>query len=46
MVVALVVLSVLAYRYYERTRPVAKIDVLSGEITKEGVHIEVDKPKN
>jgi hypothetical protein len=42
-----VALGVLAYLYYERTRPVAKIDVpgVSGEITKEGVHIEVGKPK-
>ena len=33
---------------YERTKPVVKIDVpgVSGEITKEGVDIEVDKPKN
>jgi len=47
LVVALVVLGVLAYLYYERTRPVAKIDLpgVSGEITKEGVHIDV-KPKN
>ena len=43
----IVALGVLAYLYYERTRPVAKIDVpgVSGEITKEGVHIEVGKPK-
>ena len=34
--------------YYERTKPVAKIDLpgVSGEITKEGVDIEVGKPKN
>ena len=44
----LVVLGVLAYLYYERTRPVVKIDVpgVSGEITKEGADIEVGKPKN
>ena len=44
----LVALGVLAYLYYERTRPVAKIDVpgVSGQITKEGVDIEVGKPKN
>jgi hypothetical protein len=43
-----VALGVLAYLYYERTRPVAKIDVpgVSGEITREGVHIEVGKPKD
>ena len=48
LVVALVALGVLAYLYYERTRPIAKIDVpgVSGEITKEGVHIDVDKQKN
>ena len=47
LLVGLVVLGVLAYLYYERTRPVAKIDLpgVSGEITKEGVHIDV-KPKN
>jgi hypothetical protein len=45
---ALVALGVLGYLYYERTKPVAKIDVpgVSGEITKEGVDIEVGKPKN
>ena len=45
---ALVALGVLAYLYYERTRTVAKIDVpgVSGEITTEGVNIEVGKPKN
>ena len=45
---ALVALGVLGYLYYERTKPVAKIDVpgISGEITKEGVDIEVGKPKN
>ena len=45
---ALVALGVLAYLYYERTKPIAKIDVpgVSGEITKEGVDIEVGKPKN
>ncbi len=44
----LVALGVLAYRYYERTRSVAKIDVpgVSGQITKEGADIEVGKPKN
>ena len=44
---ALVALGV-GYLYYERTKPVAKIDVpgVSGEITKEGVDIEVGKPKN
>jgi hypothetical protein len=44
----LVALGVLAYLYYERTKPVVKIDVpgVSGEITKEGVDIEVGKPKN
>ena len=45
---ALVALGVLAYLYYERTRTVAKLDVpgVSGEITEEGVNIEVGKPKN
>jgi len=45
---ALVALGALGYLYYERTKPVAKIDVpgVSGEITKEGVDIEVGKPKN
>jgi hypothetical protein len=44
----LVALGVLAYLYYERTKPVAKIDLpgVSGAITKEGVNIEVGKPKN
>jgi hypothetical protein len=44
----LVALGVLAYLYYERTKPVVKIDVpgVSGEITKEGVDVEVGKPKN
>jgi len=44
----LVALGVLAYLYYERTKPVAKIDLpgVSGEITREGVNIEVGKPKN
>ena len=44
----LLALGVLAYLYYERTKPVAKIDLpgVSGEITKEGVDIEVGKPKN
>ena len=48
LVVALVGLGVLAYLYYERTKPTAKIDLpgVSGEITKEGVDIEVGKPKN
>ena len=47
LAVVLVALG-LAYLYYERTKPVVKIDVpgVSGEITKEGVDIEVDKPKN
>ncbi len=41
----LVALGVLAYIYYERTKPVAKIDLpgVSGEITKEGVDTEVGK---
>jgi hypothetical protein len=45
---ALVALGVLAYLYYERTRTIAKIDVpgVSGEITKEGLDIEVGKPKD
>ena len=45
---ALVALGVLAYLYYERTKPIAKVDVpgISGEITKEGMDIEVGKPKN
>ena len=45
---ALVALGVLAFLYYERTRTIAKIDVpgVSGEITKEGVDIEVGKPKD
>jgi hypothetical protein len=44
----LVALGVLVYLYYERTKPVVKIDVpgVSGQITKEGVDIEVGKPKN
>ena len=44
----LVALGVLAYLSYEKTKPVAKIDLpgVSGEITKEGVDIEVGKPKN
>jgi hypothetical protein len=44
----LVALGVLGYLYYEKTKPVVKIDVpgVSGEITKEGVDIEVGKPKN
>jgi hypothetical protein len=44
----LVALGVLAYLYYERTKPDIKIDVpgVSGEITKEGVDVEVGKPKN
>jgi predicted GNAT family acetyltransferase len=48
LVIALVALGVLAYLYYQRTKPVAKIDVpgVSGEITKKGVDIEVGKPKN
>jgi hypothetical protein len=43
-----VAISVLGYLYYERTKPVVKVDVpgVSGEITKEGVDIEVGKPKN
>jgi hypothetical protein len=47
LLATLVALGVLAYLYYERTRPVAKIEVpgVSGEITKEGVDIEVGKPK-
>jgi hypothetical protein len=48
LLVALLAPGVLAYAYYERTRPVAKIDLpgVSGEITREGVNIEVGKPKN
>jgi predicted outer membrane lipoprotein len=48
LLAAALTLGVLAYLYYERTRPVAKIDVpgVSGEITKEGVHVEVGKPKD
>ena len=44
----LIALGVLAYLYYERTKPIVKIDVpgVSGEITKEGVDVEVGKPKN
>jgi hypothetical protein len=44
----LVALGVLAYLYYERTKPVVKIDVpgVSGEITKEGVDVEIGEPKN
>lgn len=44
----LVALGVLAYLYYERTKPIVKIDVpgVSGQITKEGVDVEVGKPKN
>ena len=44
----IVALVVLANRYYERTRSGDKIDVpgVSGQITKEGVDIEVGKPKN
>jgi hypothetical protein len=48
LAVVLVTLGVVAYLYYERTKPVVKIDVpgVSGEITKEGVDVEVGKPKN
>jgi len=48
LVAALVALGVLAYLYYERTRTIAKIDVpgVSGEITKQGVDIEVGKQKD
>jgi hypothetical protein len=48
LAVVLVVLGVVAYLYYEGTEPVVAIDVpgVSGEITKEGVDIEVGKPKN
>jgi hypothetical protein len=48
LLVALLALGVLAYAYYERNRPVAKIDLpgVSGEITREGVNIEVGKPKS
>ena len=44
---ALMAVGVLAYLYYERTRTIAKIDVpgVSGEVTKKGVDIEIDKPK-
>ena len=47
LAVVLVASRVIAYLYYERTKSVVKIDVpgVSGEITKEGVDIEVDKPK-
>ena len=47
LAVVLVTVGVLAYVYYERTRTVAKIDIpgVSGEITKEGVDIEVGKLK-
>ena len=47
LAVALVAVGVLAYVYYERTRTVAKIDIpgVSGEITKEGVDIEIGKLK-
>jgi hypothetical protein len=48
LVIVLMALGVLAILYLERTKPVAKIDLpgVSGEITKEGVDIEVGKPKN
>jgi hypothetical protein len=44
----LVALGVLAYLYYARTKPITMIDLpgVSGEITKEGVNIEVGKQKN
>ncbi|MGA8433575.1 MAG: hypothetical protein WB713_02045 [Methyloceanibacter sp.] len=44
----LVALGVLAYLYYTRTKPITMIDLpgVSGEITKEGVNIEVRKQKN
>jgi hypothetical protein len=47
-VTVVVALGVLSYLYYERTKPVVKIDVpgVSGEITKEGVDVEIGKPKN
>jgi hypothetical protein len=48
LLAAVLVALGVAYLYYERTKPVVKIDVpgVSGEITKEGVDIEVGKPKN
>jgi hypothetical protein len=48
LAVVLVGLGVVAYLYYERTKPVVAIDVpgVSGEITKEGMDIDVGKPKN
>jgi len=48
LVAALVALGVLGYLYYERTRTIAKIDVpgVSGEITKQGVDVEVGKQKD
>jgi hypothetical protein len=44
----LVALGVLGYLYYKRPRPITMIDLpgVSGEITKEGVDIEVGKQKN
>jgi hypothetical protein len=47
LAIALVALGVLGYLYYERTKTIAKIDVpgVSGEITKNGVDIEIGKPK-
>jgi hypothetical protein len=47
LVIVLMALGVLEILYLERTKPVARIDLpgVSGEITKEGVHIEVGKPK-
>jgi hypothetical protein len=48
LVIVLMALGVLAILYLGRTKPVAKIDLpgVYGEITKEGVDIEVGKPKN
>jgi predicted GNAT family acetyltransferase len=47
LAVALAAVGVLAYVYYERTRTVAKIDIpgVSAEITKQGVDVEIGKPK-
>ena len=48
LAVALVALGVLAYVYYKRTRKISlKVDIpgVSGEITKEGVDIEIGKLK-
>jgi len=47
LVIVLMAIGVLAILYLERTKPVARIDLPGvSEIAKEGVDIEVGKPKN